>query len=733
MIILLKNYFDKILISLTLVFLSFNFTNALDREVAVKNISSSTISFIIFDTKKPSKDLIEKNLRSSEKSEYYQRGWQNWTIEAKANNENVNRIDFEVNPCYKVLVEVFLNDQGMPQFNIPESNIEKRTNFSCKFYKKISNGVNIVSQGLSQAKKNIGIGVAKTKRQTEHFLKGIKNVAQTLKIGGVCLVKAVSQKIVGSKALGLLSDCVTELRSKGIEAGYHFVAGITKPIRDILKLALVTVKQAPLTKNTMPLTCYSTDVRQNSNPVSSKEQSFRQKRDKFVKAAQEKILKLNLKSPLMITASGSGGGIRAALGYTGHLLGLKEAALMDTITYASGLSGSTWALSGWLQQNKSIEEFKDFLVNRLTNEKTNILSIKEDKDKVIKLLKGIDKQLIQDIIDNIVVKWTFTEPYTLVDFYGNLLGWLLLSHKEPIQRQYLSKQIEQIKNGQNPMPIYLAQWKSQTNKSIIEFNPYEFGVRDWKVFVPINGFGRRYASGNSENCAPPQSVGFLQGIWGSAFAATVNAIWDAFKEVAPYKDTIEQLISESKEFQFIPGSKILNFAKGIKTSPVASDDYISLIDLGIDWMINPIFGLYRNNTPDIIFMFDYQVQSRDNNFEKIMKIYGNEFNMLNDYAKKHNFSFPKLQICKLAENKKIKDFTVFNDPRYKENSYNSSQPTVLFFPLVDIYDDQYGTFKFNYKSGNNYGDADYLINKTKSSIVNNKKTIENIIKARVKV
>ena len=43
-----------------------------------------------------------------------------------------------------------------------------------------------------------------------------------------------------------------------------------------------------------------------------------------------------------IAVLGSGGGFRAAIGYSGAMVGLQRSGIFDMVTYCAGLSGSAW-------------------------------------------------------------------------------------------------------------------------------------------------------------------------------------------------------------------------------------------------------------------------------------------------------------------------------------------------------------------------------------------------------
>lgn len=44
----------------------------------------------------------------------------------------------------------------------------------------------------------------------------------------------------------------------------------------------------------------------------------------------------------VVAVLGSGGGVRAMSAFYGSLAGLQELGILDTVTYLSGVSGSTW-------------------------------------------------------------------------------------------------------------------------------------------------------------------------------------------------------------------------------------------------------------------------------------------------------------------------------------------------------------------------------------------------------
>ena len=51
--------------------------------------------------------------------------------------------------------------------------------------------------------------------------------------------------------------------------------------------------------------------------------------------------------------------------YDSELLGAENAGILNTVTYLVGLSGSTWAIGGWLLSGNLFVTYHDWLVNNV--------------------------------------------------------------------------------------------------------------------------------------------------------------------------------------------------------------------------------------------------------------------------------------------------------------------------------------------------------------------------------
>ncbi len=141
------------------------------------------------------------------------------------------------------------------------------------------------------------------------------------------------------------------------------------------------------------------------NQLPPAEMAYRAKRKPKVKAALEKLTKRNLdgKKVPIISIVASGGGHRAMLCTTGFFTGADKIGLLDAVTYASTLSGSTWALGAWTTLGQPIQEFRNKLV-----------------EKVAKDIRKFSKEDLIPIVEVLLTKYAYGHHIGLVDLYGSL-------------------------------------------------------------------------------------------------------------------------------------------------------------------------------------------------------------------------------------------------------------------------------------------------------------------------
>ncbi|XP_058149977.1 cytosolic phospholipase A2 zeta [Dasypus novemcinctus] len=245
------------------------------------------------------------------------------------------------------------------------------------------------------------------------------------------------------------------------------------------------------------------------------EQEFLDKRKQVVSKALQKVLGLseapeNGQVPV-VAVLGSGGGTRAMSSLYGSLAGLQELGLLDTVTYLSGVSGSTWCIS---------TIYKDPTWSQVALQGP----MERAGARVCSSKKGaLSTERLQYYAQELGVR----ESSGLIGLWGLLIEYFLYQEENPAK---LSDQQEAVSQGQNPFPIY-ASVNVHTNISgkdfaeWCEFTPYEVGFPKYGAYVPTELFGSEFFMGRLLKLRPEPRLCYLQGVWGSAFAASLDEIF----------------------------------------------------------------------------------------------------------------------------------------------------------------------------------------------------------------
>lgn len=387
------------------------------------------------------------------------------------------------------------------------------------------------------------------------------------------------------------------------------------------------------------------------NELAVDEQRYRDRRKKIVANKLEKLLNKKISYVPEIALVCSGGGTRAMLSALGALNGCYLTGLYDLLLYVCGLSGSTWAIGGFLSSTMNISDYKEWVVK----------SLKNGLAPSFGELSGISNLLL--------LKKSFKQPTGLVDLYGALLANLIFRFSpDKRQRMVLSEQIKRIEKAQDPFPIYTAvHAEIGYPEEWYEFTPYEIGSPWQGVYIPSWSFGRRFEKGVSIDFATEQSFGFLLGIYGSAFAATARKIYKEYIENSIKIEMVRTIISSILESPsgevrpFIP-AYVANFMQGISQSKTPDSPLLALGDAGFDFNLPypPISGRRSERKADIIIVIDASSAVPD------------EFVLVEQYAKKHGLAFPTINYTGIDK----KAISIFKDER------NPSVPVVIYLPLI---------------------------------------------------
>lgn len=381
-----------------------------------------------------------------------------------------------------------------------------------------------------------------------------------------------------------------------------------------------------------------------------KEKNYLEKRKNFVKNSLEKFLDTKITDAQVptIAVCCSGGGYRAMNGTAGLMAGAEKIGLLDCVTYATGLSGSTWFLAPWIYSEKTVLGYNK------------------------QLQKIVAKDLKATFVDPGVVtlyilkKNLFKQPVTLVDIYGCLLSNKLFNYLNRFKRQSvsLSDLAKKIENGKTILPIMTAVQPGPPY-TWFEFSPYEVGGSFINSFVPTWAFGRKFLEGKSQDFGPEISLGYLMGIWGSAFTFSLERGLTEAKGKLPaavsgfIEKTIEKTGYQQERLSL---GKVNNYAYGLNVE-LGKIDQLNLLDGGMDFNVPfpPLLRPERN--VDVIIVCDMSAGAYKG---------GSEIKKAQDWAKFMGLKFPKINYDIIA--KEI--VSVFKDET------DPTVPTVIYFSLV---------------------------------------------------
>ncbi|KAM9149393.1 cytosolic phospholipase A2 epsilon-like [Pangshura tecta] len=445
----------------------------------------------------------------------------------------------------------------------------------------------------------------------------------------------------------------------------------------------------------------------------AEEKDFLCKRKKYVAAALKNVLHLeedlqDHEIPVVAIMT-TGGGMRSFTTTYGSLLGLKKLNVLDCATYLSGLSGTTWTMSNlykdayWSQ--KDLDEKIYEAQKCATKCKMSCFSMER--------LKYFNQQLCQ----------RKQEGYrtTFIDLWGLIIEYMLHDGKE---NQKLSDQREAVKEGQNPLPIYVAvnvrdKYSTLDFKEWVEFTPYEVGFLKYGAFVRTEDFGSEFFMGRLLRRLPETRICYLHGMWSSILSLNLLYIWslsnssedfwhrwtrDKIVDIeeepmlptrphevkthlltpeGPFssalRDALTDRLSVAQYHNFLKGFQIHNdylenekFCRWKDTvldmSPnqlSEQSDLLGMVDAGffINTSCPPLLRLERK--VDVILHLSYSAGSQTLPLDQACKYYADQ-----------KIPFPKVFLSE-EDRKSLKECYLFQD------SETPGSPIVVFFPLVN--------------------------------------------------
>ncbi|VCW84574.1 unnamed protein product [Gulo gulo] len=441
----------------------------------------------------------------------------------------------------------------------------------------------------------------------------------------------------------------------------------------------------------------------------AEEQAFLSRRKQLVARALKQALQLDddlqEDEVPVVAVMATGGGIRATLSLYGQLAGLRELGLLDCVSYITGASGSTWALTNlyedpeWSQ--KDLAGPTESLKTQVTKNKLGVLAPSQ----------------LQRYRQELAERARLGHPPCFTNLWALISEGLL--HEEPRDRT-LSDQREALSRGQNPLPIYCALNTKEKGLTTFEFgewcefSPYEVGFPKYGAFIPSELFGSEFFMGHLTKRLPESRICFLEGIWSNLYAANLqdslywasepSQFWDRWaqdqasrdKEQVPllkieepptgagriaefFTDLLTRRPLAQATHNFLRG---LHFHKdyfhdpyfstwkatkldGFPNQLTPAEPHLCLLDVG--YLINTSFPplLRPTRDVDLVLSLDYNLEGAFQQLQLLGRLCGEQ-----------GIPFPPISPSP-EEQRQPRECHLFLDPDCPD------APAVLHFPLVD--------------------------------------------------
>ncbi|XP_043955039.1 cytosolic phospholipase A2 gamma-like isoform X1 [Gambusia affinis] len=225
------------------------------------------------------------------------------------------------------------------------------------------------------------------------------------------------------------------------------------------------------------------------------EQQYIDRRKETVRQALSN-LQINCNADLVphIALVASGGGQRAAVSLIGFLYQLEKEAMLDTLLYIGGVSGSTWSMA-FLYNDPQWSSNMDEAVSKLLGPGVEL-------EHAVAWLTEKSKE----------------EDFSLTDIWGVLTSAGIMKQMD---KRRLSEEVS--RNVTNPYPVYCALEKHCYSHGPLqgkwfEVSPHEAGFTELNLFVETSLLGSKFHNGELMEKKPEMDMIRLQGILGCALA-----------------------------------------------------------------------------------------------------------------------------------------------------------------------------------------------------------------------
>ncbi|PYH98100.1 hypothetical protein BO71DRAFT_395575 [Aspergillus ellipticus CBS 707.79] len=329
-----------------------------------------------------------------------------------------------------------------------------------------------------------------------------------------------------------------------------------------------------------------------------------------------------------IAIAASGGGYRALTNGAGGLKAFDSrtenatnagqlGGLLQSATYVAGLSGGSWLVGSMFVNNfSSIGELQ-------ASEKVwhfdKSLLVGPDFDH-IQIVSTVEYW--KDITEEVDGKANAGFNTSFTDYWGRALSYQLVNASGddggPSYTWSSIALMDDFQAGQYPMPLVVADGRNpneviiETNATVYEFNPWEFGSWDPSVyaFVPLEYIGSRFENGtipeNGTCVRGFDNVGFVMGSSSTLFNEFLldinsTSIPTILKEA--FSDILEDLGERNDDIAVYSPNPFYDYRDSSEAYATTAD--LTVVDGGEDGENIPLQPLIQpERAVDVIFAID---------------------------------------------------------------------------------------------------------------------------------
>lgn len=383
------------------------------------------------------------------------------------------------------------------------------------------------------------------------------------------------------------------------------------------------------------------------------EEKYCAARIQFIQNHYQKHLNTHTRLPRLALCL-SGGGLRAMIGSLGFLQALEDTQVLDAIIYISSLSGSSWAVSGWLESALSVQQYAHFLKNKVAQG----------------LLQSID---MASLLQELCKKLSYEQELSVADLWGACLAQKILANTK-------AKKLSQIDvanysllplDGSQPIPLYsnvLVHPQSESHYEWVEWTPWCMNCPYLSTEIPVWAAGREFQDGTSAAYTPPFSLSYCLGTWGSAMAFDGQ---DLLEHASQDGGLFHRYLLSTLLF-FVRHRPLLNAATSLRIFPAVIPNWnyhfdkkpwypereLTLVDAGLRCNL-PLPPLLERNV-DYIIVCDLSWEPNS----------GAQLLQAKEYALEYQLPFPLIKEDELA-----KPYSFHVDPK-------GQAPTLLYLPMI---------------------------------------------------